>query len=204
MAILERNVRVEAGLIDELLEASELLAGQTTPRFAPVDLVRVLEPAVSRMLLFAQHRGVDLQFSPPADGVIVAADRRHLGQVATHLVSHAVRCARPGGSVTVECVGTPDAVNVRFTTQSRASESGWHAVISPLRNRLPDALCDDRSLGLSVVREILAMHGGALRLQRAGRSGTVWTVTLPARAAGAAAADSALDAEPFGPIRLSG
>jgi signal transduction histidine kinase len=187
--LLERNVRVEAALIDELLGASEMLAGRGAPRFGPVDLSEILRSAVNRSLVFAQNRGVDVRLDLPTAGIIVAGDRRHLGQIASFLLAHAVQRVTPGGRVTAACRDDANGVHVAVSTNADQPSSSW---LEPLRKHLPDVMQDGQQLGLSVMREMVTQHGGVVSIERRDRGGTTWVVTFPSLTQHGAATDQLL------------
>ncbi len=118
---IERNAKLQAQLIEDLLDVSQILQGKLKLNIASVNLVDVIEAAIETMQHAAISKSIDLKFdwhplmsletstdpsganSPPDAKVEfeVAGDAARLQQVIWNLVSNAVKFTPPGGKVWV-------------------------------------------------------------------------------------------------------
>jgi len=60
--IIERNAKLQAGLIDDLLDVSRILRGKISLQICPVDLPSTIQAAMETVRLAAQAKSIDLQF----------------------------------------------------------------------------------------------------------------------------------------------
>ncbi len=123
---IERNGAVQVRLIEDLLDASRILAGALTIDLAPVDVALVVETALAAARPGCEAKGIALRSTAdPAVGV-VQADAGRLQQVMDELLSNAVEFTPAGGSVDVRLdasskPSTPAACASRCGTRGRGS-----------------------------------------------------------------------------------
>jgi len=107
-----------------------------------------------------------------------------ISQVLLGLLGNAAEAMPGGGSVTLDCVQLPDAVQLRVT------DSG-PGVPADLRARIFDPFVTTRArgtgLGLAVARQIIDAHGGHIEVGDGERGGARFIITLPAARAALAA-----------------
>lgn len=166
-------------MVDDLLALSRLQSGALDLRRDVVDLRDVLSDTLASAEPLARERGVRLEGSAE-DHCEVWADGRELGRAVTNLLGNAVRhtatgsrvavaATAEGGTVTItvadECGGIPEA------DLERLFEPGWRGTTA----RTPGG---GAGLGLAVVQEIVAAHGGTVGVANTA-SGCVFTVALP-------------------------
>lgn len=95
-----RGGRLLLGLINEVLDLSQIEAGQLALSMEPVPLRDIVQGAVSLLGPFASDRSVDVALAP-SEANVATADRQRLKQVVMNLISNAIKYNRRGGSVTV-------------------------------------------------------------------------------------------------------
>jgi PAS domain S-box-containing protein len=185
--VIDRNAGAQLTLVSDLLDMSRIATGKLRLEVTPVDLEPVTLAAVDVIKPAADAKGVRIVTSlsrvPPVSG-----DADRLSQVIWNLLSNAVKFTEPGGSVSVALhpqaghvslvvKDTGQGIDARFLphvferfTQSDSSASRRHGGLG---------------LGLALVRELVELHGGGVRVASPGvNKGTTFTVTLPARVEG--------------------
>lgn len=98
---IERNTRLQARLIHDLLDVSRIVAGKVTLERRPMDLVPVLEHAVDTMRREARVKGLTVDWTAETGAYRVLGDAVRLEQVALNLLSNAVKFTPPGGRIAV-------------------------------------------------------------------------------------------------------
>jgi two-component system CheB/CheR fusion protein len=191
--MIQRNVELEARLIDDLLDLTRISRGKLELRRREIDARRVIEHAVATIGPELAARDLRLDVRLAAEEHRVWADAPRLTQVLWNLLSNAVKFTPPGGAVAVEsrlesaadCRGRRElAVEVRDTG------IGIEPEVLP---RIFDAFeqTDRRitrrfgglGLGLAVSRAIVELHGGRLEAASEGRGrGAAFTLRLPLEA----------------------
>lgn len=170
-------------LIDDLLDISRGSAGGLTIQRAPLDLEGVVGEAVAVLQPVATARAVALVWQRGAAPATVLGDAIRLRQVVWNLVANAIKATPAGGTVTIALAHVRDAfcLTVTDTGSGIAAELLPH-VFDPFKQGT-DAAGERFSglgLGLSIVRELVHAHGGAVAAASPGSGrGATFTVTLP-------------------------
>ena len=179
---IERNTRLQAKLIADLLDVSRIVTGKLSLDMRPLRLAPIVEATLDVVGPSAGAKGIALRSS--LDGaVVVSADPGRLQQVFSNLVSNAVKFTPPGGTIEVTVAG----VDGRAEVTVRDSGAGIEPTFLPHvfdRFRQADASTTRAQgglgLGLAIVQQLVQLHGGSVRAESAGRNhGSTFSVTLP-------------------------
>ena len=174
---IERNVKLEAGLVDQLLDARlEPLIAK-----APIDLREPVAAAVERMREIASGKGVVIESYISDEPLTVAGDRQLLHEVATHLLGNAVKFTPAGGRITVGVAprGRSAVLRVADDGEGIANEDLPH-IFEPFRQGLFQWKRSGLGLGLAIARERVLQHGGTISAHSGGKGrGARFCVTLP-------------------------
>jgi len=182
MEVIERNTRLQARFIDDLLDVSRILSGNLSLEARPVMVAPAVEAALAAMRETAEAKGVRLESTLDATAGPVRADPVRLQQVVWNLVSNAIKFTQNGGRVEVRLARQGAAVEVRVRDTGQGIEpEQLSQIFAPARvthsSRQPQA---GLGLGLVIVRHLVERHGGAVRAESAGpEQGATFTVTLP-------------------------
>jgi PAS domain S-box-containing protein len=185
---IERNTRLQAKLIDDLLDVSRIVAGKIRVEQQPVDVDAVISEAVQSLRREAELGGVELEVALAGD-VVVIGDAVRLQQVVANLLSNAIKFTPAGGriSVSFDRAGAAARLRVRDTGVGIAAELLPHIFDRFLqgdasRTRGRGGL----GLGLAIVRHLVELHGGTIAAASDGPGrGATFTVTLPTATASA-------------------
>jgi len=180
---IERNARVQAQLIDDLLDMSRINSGKLRLEVQPLHPLSFIEAAIETVTPAAAAKGIRLErIINPAAGPI-AGDPRRLQQVVWNLLSNAIKFTPADGTVQVvlQRLGAHAAIMVAD------NGIGIQPALMPHlfeRFRQGDATTTRRygglGLGLSLVKSLVELHGGTVGVTSAGEGkGTTVTVHLP-------------------------
>lgn len=177
--VLDEADRMDA-LVRELLDLSRLEAGARGRPDTPVELSDAVRACADRLSLPAEERGLRLTLDL-APGT-VAGDRTEMERLADNLLSNALRHCRSGGAIRVRLERRGD--DLRLTVENDGDPIPaedlpriWEPFYKGDRARGRDS--GGAGLGLALVRQIAASHGG--RCAAENLEGAVrFTVTLPA------------------------
>jgi PAS domain S-box-containing protein len=181
--VIERNTRVQAQLVADLLDMSRIMSGKLSLEMRRTDLSGIVEAAIDTIQPTAEAKGVSIH--PEIDRSIgpMAGDSARLQQIVWNLLSNAVKFTPPGGrvDVRVERVGSEAQIVVRDTG------IGIHADFLPAlfeRFRQADSAINRRfgglGLGLAIVKQLAELHGGTVEAASEGEGlGSSFRVRLP-------------------------
>ena len=119
--VIERNVRVQTKLIEDLLDVSRITSGKLQLQLRPTALIPVIRAAIDSVRPAADSKGIAVQFDPPEDqSDVITGDGDRLQQVVWNLLSNAIKFTPRGGLVEVTLTPARDGhveLSVRDTGQ---------------------------------------------------------------------------------------
>jgi PAS domain S-box-containing protein len=185
--IIERNARIQAQIIEDLLDMSRIISGKVRLEAQWVELAAVLNESIETLRSTAQAKGVRLQAMLDLFGGPIFGDPNRLQQVFWNLLNNAIKFTPKDGKVEVllKRVGIEVEVSVVDTGEGIASEFLPYIFD---RFQQGDASTTRRhgglGLGLAIVKELVELHGGTVRVESEGLGkGATFTVRLPRTAA---------------------
>jgi light-regulated signal transduction histidine kinase (bacteriophytochrome)/CheY-like chemotaxis protein len=186
MDAIERNARVQAQLVEDLLDVSRIIAGKVRLDVQHVELAPVVEASVAALAPAAHNKQVRLQKVIDPRASAVWGDPARLQQVIWNLLSNAIKFTPKGGrvQVSVALVGSHVELGVTDSGMGIAPEFLPHVFD---RFRQADATTTRRfgglGLGLAIVRHLVELHGGTVEARSGGPgTGATFTVRLPLKA----------------------
>jgi signal transduction histidine kinase len=183
LAVVERNARALAQIIDDLLSVSQIIAGKLDIRPSRIDLAPVVEHAVEALLPSAASRRIAVHVWCEPGLPHVMGDAKRLQQVVWNLVSNAVKYTPEGGEVRVELVrgGASAELTVTDTGRGISREFLPHVFDRFRQEDGSSTRCHGGlGLGLAIVRHLVELHGGTVRAASQGEDrGACFTVALP-------------------------
>ena len=180
--ILERSVRLQAKLIEDLLDVSRIITGKLRVEKRRVDLATIVDAAVDAARPAAHAKKVALTATIEPT-LFMAADPQRLQQVVSNLLTNALKFTPEHGSIDVRVDRVEDSARIVV----RDSGIG---IAPDLLPRIFDRFQQGDSsttrthgglgLGLAIVRHLVEQHGGQVAVASAGSGhGSTFTITLP-------------------------
>jgi signal transduction histidine kinase/ActR/RegA family two-component response regulator len=193
LGIIVRNAKLQAQLIDDLLDISRIISGKMRLDVRQVDLIDVIDGALEAVRPAVEAKQIRLQRLLDPLAAPVAGDADRLRQVVWNLLANAVKFTPRDGRIEVrlERVNSHVEILVADTGAGIAPEFLPHVFD---RFRQYDGSITRQQgglgLGLSIVRHLVELHGGAVRVKSPGLGqGATFAVTLPVAIAQIDAAD---------------
>jgi len=182
VSMMRRQMRQFVHLIDDLMEVSRISTGRLTLRKERVDLVQVLRAAVKSAAPLLLERGHALAVQWPAP-LWLDGDSTRLCQVFAKLLNNAAKYTEPGGRIAIGITAGAGNVQVSVADNGIGIEPAMQREVFQLFVQVDRSLANESSglgVGLSLARQLVALHHGELQLHSAGlRQGATFTVTLP-------------------------
>jgi len=181
--VIERNTRLLAQLIEDLLDVSRIITGKLRLDVGSIDLVSVIVAAMEAVQTAADAKGIRLEASlDPALGP-VSADPSRLQQVVWNLLTNAIKFTPAGGRVDIRLERRDSMARITVSDTGQ----GIRRELLPFvfdRFRQGETSIGRRygglGLGLAIVRHIVELHGGDVDAESAGEGrGALFTVDLP-------------------------
>ena len=183
---IERNVQVQARLVDDLLDVSRIIGGKLRLELRSVDPADVVGHAVETVRPAAQARQIEIDaMLDPGRGTIVC-DPERLQQIVWNLLSNAIKFTREGGRVQVFVARNGDRIEIVVQdTGAGISPEFLPYVFDRFRQEHSGSKrrYGGLGLGLAIVRHLVELHGGSVTASSEGEGrGATFRVELPVRA----------------------
>jgi len=180
--VISRQVRHLTSLVDDLLDVSRVTRGLIELHQAPVDVQAVVAGAVEQARPLIEARGHAFAVDAPGGTIRVMGDANRLVQVVVNLLNNAAKYTPAGGTIdlSVRRAGAQVVIAVRDSGIGIDGDLLPHVFdLFTQAERSPDRSQGGLGIGLALVRNIVAMHGGTVTAHSDGPgAGSVFTVTL--------------------------
>ncbi|MEJ0037056.1 MAG: ATP-binding protein [Gammaproteobacteria bacterium] len=195
-AVIERQTKHLAGLVDGLLDVSRMVSGQIALQKKPVDLAEVVHDAVETSRPLIRLRKHHLTVQLPEQSVLLEADPTRLSQVISNLLNNAAKYTEEGGQIRLDAAVDNGVVTLRVRDTGLGIDPELLPHIFDLftqAERTPDRSEGGLGIGLTLVKRLVELHGGTVEALSEGLgSGAEFIARLPALAdAGARAVEKA-------------
>ena len=181
--IISRQVSHMVRLVDDLLDASRVSSGKITLQKRALLLSEIIDSAVETSQPFIDKRHQQLTIDLPAYPVVIYGDLVRLAQVFSNLLINATKFTPENEHISISAQKLVNAVTVSVKDNGTGVPVDIQPFIFDLFTQGFRSL--ERSqgglgIGLSLVRAIVEMHGGTVKVRSKGTGfGSEFTVLLP-------------------------
>jgi signal transduction histidine kinase/CheY-like chemotaxis protein len=178
-----RNVRLQAQIVNDLLDMSRIISGQVLLEVRPTSLQHVIEHAIEAVRPSAENKSIRIQALIDSRIGPVRGDPTRLQQVLWNLLSNAVKFTPKGGHLRVVLERANSHAEITVEDSGIGIEPDFLPLVFD-RFSQADSRMSRRygglGIGLSIVRSIVELHGGSVRAKSQGKDqGSTFTVVLP-------------------------
>ncbi|MDI3286853.1 ATP-binding protein [Polyangium sp. 15x6] len=185
-AVIERQVKHLAQLVDDLLDVSRITRGKVELKMERIEIAEVVAKAIEMASPLLEQRRHHLTVEVPSRGLVVDGDGTRLAQVMSNLLTNAAKYTESGGQIAVEAERWGRDVEIRVRDNGIGIDPDVLPTVFDFFVQDRQAL--DRAqgglgLGLAIVRNLVTMHGGTVSARSEGKGrGSEFTVRLPGAA----------------------
>jgi PAS domain S-box-containing protein len=181
--VIERNTRVQAQLVGDLLDVSRIITGKLRLDIRPVELPRVVDAAIDAIRAAADAKQIAIATALQSTVGPLHGDADRLQQIVWNLLSNAVKFTPAGGKITVALGRDGGHVEIAVTDTGKGISADFLPYVFD-RFRQADSTTTRAhgglGLGLAIVRHLVELHGGTVHAESAGPGcGATFTVRLP-------------------------
>jgi signal transduction histidine kinase/CheY-like chemotaxis protein len=180
---IDRNAKLQARLIDDMLDVSRIVSGKLRLDAQPLDLTTVIHAAVDTSRPAAEAKEIRIQVVLDFGAGVVLGDPVRMQQVIWNLLSNAIKFTPKQGRVQVQLQRINSHVEITVCDTGPGIEEDFLPYVFD-RFRQADSSASKRhgglGLGLAIVRQLVELHGGTVEAgNRSDRQGAIFTVKLP-------------------------
>ena len=170
-------------LVDDLLDVSRISQGKISLQWESVSLASVIRSAVETSSHSIVARGHALDVNLPGEELWVCGDAVRLSQIVANLLLNAAKFTAPGGRIVIRAERDGDTVRIRLSDNGIGIDAASIDSIFGLfaqSGHSPDRVQDGLGIGLSLVRNLVQLHGGQVSVRSPGVGlGSTFEVSLP-------------------------
>jgi len=173
------------GLINDILDLSSFEAGYLTLNRETVKIGEMLQGLIDLVSGWARKEQIEVNLSCPKNIGTLEADEARLKQAIINLIRNAITFTPEGGTITVEAKRTNEGLEISVNDTGIGIEQEDQSRILEPFERAHGGSSEKRGarrgagLGLSLVKNIAALHGGTINLVSKPGEGTSVTLFLP-------------------------
>jgi signal transduction histidine kinase len=181
LEVIERNARMQARLVEDLLDVSRMLNGAMQISPAAVEPLGLVERAIECVRLAAEKKSVTVALTACSGACEpISADPERLLQIVVNLLGNAVKFTPRGGSVEVRVDRTDAGVVIEVKDDGVGIEASFLPHVFERFQQAEGPMRQGLGLGLAIVRHLAELHGGRVDAGSEGLGhGATFTVTLP-------------------------
>ncbi|MBW3499793.1 response regulator [Janthinobacterium sp. NKUCC08_JDC] len=170
-------------LVDDLLDVSRISQGKISLQWESVSLASVIRSALETSSHSVEARGHALDVNLPKEELWVCGDAVRLSQIVANLLLNAAKFTAPGGRIAITAVRESDNVRISLSDNGIGIAAASIDSIFGLfeqSGHSPDRVQDGLGIGLSLVRNLVTLHGGQVSVHSPGVGlGSTFEVILP-------------------------
>jgi two-component system CheB/CheR fusion protein len=210
--LIEKSAKDQGQLIDDLIDVSRIQAGKLSLDLRELVAADCIVAAVESVRKLADDKSITIKTKFDPSACLVLADSGRLQQVFRNLFTNSIKFTPRGGRITVRLKykKDPQLLEIRVQDTGRGIKPEFlprlFARFSQ-EDSSPKRLFSGLGLGLSIVRNLVEMHGGSVTASSPGEGkGAIFTVTLPCARADKGARRVVEDQKSAGnkPVKLTG
>ena len=200
---IERSAKLQSQLIEDILDVSRVITGKLRLNKGPVDMATVVNAAIDSVQLAVESKGVQLQVVMDPLARRVYGDAVRLQQVVWNLLSNAIKFTPNGGQIRVNLERADSSARIIVSDTGIGISSDFLPYVFD-RFRQADGSSTRRfgglGLGLALVRHLIEMHGGTVRVDSPGEDrGSTFTISVPLMTSQERASQNSIEANTAGP-----
>jgi PAS domain S-box-containing protein len=204
--VIERNARMQAQLIDDLLDMSRIVSGSLRLNVQPVLPATFVEAAIETVMPAAAARDITIEKTLSVASTTMSGDADRLQQVVWNLLSNAIKFTPRGGRVCVSLSRVESTPSPYIEISVSDNGQGIAPNFLPhVFDRFRQADSSERrpqaglGIGLAIVKQLVELHGGTVCVSSPGTGlGATFSVRLPLDASDAQV--SAIETAPLQPV----
>ncbi|MDF5731430.1 MAG: ATP-binding protein [Rhizonema sp. PD38] len=182
--IIERNAKLQAQLIEDLLDISKILQGKLTINTTNVNLKSIVLAALETLHFAVQSKSIQVNSVFELKMGSIMGDSTRLQQVVWNLLTNAVKFTPNGGTINVRLAQTEDGyAQIIVSDTGKGISTEFLPYVFDYFRQADSSITRQfggLGLGLAIVRNIVDMHGGTIKAESLGENqGATFIVNLP-------------------------
>lgn len=180
--IMRQNCFRLVRLINNLIDVTKIDSGYLNLNLVNCDIIAIVEDITQSVAQYIDTKGLTLIFDTEIEEKIMACDPEKIERVMLNLISNAVKFTNSGGSVFVNIIDKIDSIIISVKDTGRGIPKEKQEIIFERFMQVDKSLArqnEGSGIGLSLVKSLVEMHKGTIKVESEVDKGTEFFVELP-------------------------
>lgn len=184
LKVMKQNCYRLLRLTNNLIDMTRLDTGFFEINLCNCDIVRVVEDITLSVADYIEHKGIQLVFDTDMEEKLLAVDADKIERIMLNLLSNAVKFTREQGTIRVDIRDRGESVEIAVKDTGVGIPQEKLDIIFERFRQVNSSLSrnnEGSGIGLSLVKNLVELHGGTIRVHSEAGSGSEFIVELPCR-----------------------
>ena len=182
MNIISKNCNHLLKIINDIIDSSKIETGKYKINKENNDIVYIVEEAALNMSKFIEEKGINLIIDPDIEEKIISCDETEIERCIINLLANAVKFTEEGGEIRIYIKEIKD--NIEITVEDTGigiSKEDQEFIFKRIEQVESTEVTKVSSsgIGLTLVKYVIELHGGYIRLESEINKGSRFTIGLP-------------------------
>ncbi len=180
--IMKQNSYRLLRLVNNLIDITKIDAGYFNMRLKNENIVAIMEDITMSVTDYAEQRGLGLIFDTDIEEKRIVCDADKIERIILNLLSNAIKFTPPGGNIFVNITDKDSGILVSVKDTGVGIPTDMKLSIFERFVQVDKSLSRNREgsgIGLSLVKSLVEMQGGTIRVESQYGSGSEFIIELP-------------------------
>jgi len=182
--ILKQNCYQLLRLVNNLIDMTKLDAGYFELELEECNIVNVVEDITMSCVEYIENRGIQVEFDTDVEEKIIACDPEKVERIVLNILSNAIKFTPTGGKITVYLMDKVDEVSISIKDTGIGMPEEKMNTIFERFIQIDKSFTrshEGSGIGLSLVKSLVEMHEGNIKVESEYGKGTEFTINFPAK-----------------------
>ena len=182
--IMKQNCYRLLKLTNNLIDVTKLEAGYFEINLNNYNIVQVVEDITLSVDEYIENMGITLEFDTNTEEMIMAIDADMIERIMLNLLSNAIKFTPRGGTIAVHVKSKGESIDISVRDTGAGIPADRINIIFERFRQVNSSLTrnhEGSGIGLSLVKNLVKLHGGEIRVSSQYGEGTEFLITLPVR-----------------------
>lgn len=179
--VVRRNSKKLLGLINQLLDFSKLSSGEMKLKAAPQNILKIIRTTMLVFLPFADKKNISFNLNTSYENLILFVDKDKIEKILTNIFSNAFKFTPEFGKIDIAVDAAEDSVTISVADTGIGIPKEKAAKIFDRFYQANSNFIKQQEgtgIGLSLVKELVALHKGKIEVESEEGRGTTFSITL--------------------------
>ena len=184
ISVITQNCYRQSKLVNNIVDLSKIESGFFKLHVSNKNIVSVVEDIVQSVSEYVENKGLKIVFDTEIEEKIIACDPTNIERVMLNLISNAIKFSMTGEEILVHVLDRGDKVQISVTDTGIGIDKDQLEVIFERFKQVDKSLSrnvEGSGIGLCLVKSIVELHGGLIKLESEIGKGSKFTIELPSK-----------------------